>query len=228
MSPKIVDKQKRKREILAAAFELFVEKGYHKTTLGDIARAAGMGQGTLYYYFPAKEQIFWGVYEQLMSDIEAVMLEQITIFQSPQEQLDIMLKLLFQNFPEAGIFDPNRKDALDNDEGLKGMLVGFSRVLMEFWLQAERSGKRDEFYQRIARQQRAMIGRMQELLERVGVAGLLNLDAGSLAHLIMALRDGISFQLRMGIIDKDSEVLTHIRQALFKEFHEDDAKTKTS
>lgn len=216
MSPKIVDKEKRKREILLAAFDLFVQKGYHKTTLGEIARKAGMGQGTLYYYFPAKDELFWGVYEQLMSDIEAWMHEQLSMFKTPSEQLEIVLRLLFEHFPDM--------DAFCFEQGPEqpawtGMLVGFSRVFMEFWLQAERSDKRDDFYARMGRHHEMIRSKLQDLLEKAGCSSLLGLDTKEAAHVLMALHNGIGFQVHMGIVDKQSPLLAHIRHALYEELH---------
>jgi AcrR family transcriptional regulator len=44
-------------QIVAAATRLFAEKGYAHTTMSDIARAAGLQQSSLYYWFRRKEQI---------------------------------------------------------------------------------------------------------------------------------------------------------------------------
>lgn len=53
--------QKRSREterqIVAAASELFVRKGYSNVTMQDIATAAGIGKATLYYHTPSKEDL---------------------------------------------------------------------------------------------------------------------------------------------------------------------------
>lgn len=43
--------------ILKTAARLFTEKGVHGTSLNDIADAACMSKGTLYYHYPAKEQL---------------------------------------------------------------------------------------------------------------------------------------------------------------------------
>lgn len=48
------DKQKA---ILEASYNLFTEKGYHETTIDDIAYAAKVGKGTIYNYFADKEAI---------------------------------------------------------------------------------------------------------------------------------------------------------------------------
>ncbi len=55
-------REKKKAEtrtaITEAAVRLFAEKGYEKTSIEDIARAAGIGKATVYGYFPAKDDIF--------------------------------------------------------------------------------------------------------------------------------------------------------------------------
>lgn len=43
--------------ILETSMQLFMQKGINGTSLGDIAGAAGMSKGTLYYYYPTKEQL---------------------------------------------------------------------------------------------------------------------------------------------------------------------------
>ncbi len=43
--------------ILATAAQLFTRQGIHGTSLGDIAEAAKLSKGTLYYYYPAKEEL---------------------------------------------------------------------------------------------------------------------------------------------------------------------------
>lgn len=47
----------RRREILAAASGLFRAKGLHATGMRDIAAALGMTAGSLYYYFPSKQEL---------------------------------------------------------------------------------------------------------------------------------------------------------------------------
>lgn len=50
--------------ILQAAFKLFIAKGYHGTSMRDIARAAGLAPGSLYNHFEGKEAIFYQVLQQ--------------------------------------------------------------------------------------------------------------------------------------------------------------------
>lgn len=54
-------KEARPAELVAAALELFVEKGYAGTRLEDVATRAGVSKGTLYLYFENKEDLFKAV-----------------------------------------------------------------------------------------------------------------------------------------------------------------------
>jgi AcrR family transcriptional regulator len=52
------EKQRHKEEILNSALSLFSEKGFHNVSMQDIANASEFGTGTLYNFFPSKEQLF--------------------------------------------------------------------------------------------------------------------------------------------------------------------------
>ena len=54
-------KESRPEEIVAAALELFVERGFSATRLDEVARRAGVSKGTLYLYFENKEALFRAV-----------------------------------------------------------------------------------------------------------------------------------------------------------------------
>ncbi len=52
------DKSQRRDEIMAAAKEVFASKGFHATTIADIAKQAGLAYGLIYWYFDSKEELF--------------------------------------------------------------------------------------------------------------------------------------------------------------------------
>ena len=54
-------KESRPLELLAAALDLFVERGYAATRLDDVAARAGVSKGTLYLYFENKQDLFEAV-----------------------------------------------------------------------------------------------------------------------------------------------------------------------
>jgi len=64
-------KDARHGEIVAAALELFVERGYEATKLADVARRAGVTKGTLYLYFDSKEALFKAVVRETIVPVIA-------------------------------------------------------------------------------------------------------------------------------------------------------------
>lgn len=56
----------RPGEIVEAALDLFVEKGFAATRMDEIAKRAGVTKGTVYLYFPSKEDLFRAVVEEMM------------------------------------------------------------------------------------------------------------------------------------------------------------------
>jgi AcrR family transcriptional regulator len=62
-------KDARPQELLAAALDLFVDRGYAATRLEDVARRAGVSKGTLYLYFENKEELFKAVVRQNIVEV---------------------------------------------------------------------------------------------------------------------------------------------------------------
>ena len=67
----------REEQVRAAALRLFKEKGYHATSMRDIASAVGINKGSLYSYIKAKEDLLIPVFEQAMGVLLAE-IEQLT------------------------------------------------------------------------------------------------------------------------------------------------------
>ncbi|ORW40103.1 TetR/AcrR family transcriptional regulator [Mycobacterium paraense] len=52
------DKSQRRDQIMGAAKEAFARKGFHATTIADIAKRAGLAYGSVYWYFDSKDELF--------------------------------------------------------------------------------------------------------------------------------------------------------------------------
>jgi AcrR family transcriptional regulator/predicted DNA-binding transcriptional regulator AlpA len=63
------EEERRREEILQAAFEVFSAQGYHNTTMDDIAEKAGVSKGTCYQYFEGKEEIFVATVERSVENL---------------------------------------------------------------------------------------------------------------------------------------------------------------
>lgn len=59
-------KEERPAEILAAALAEFAEKGFAAARLDDVAKRAGVSKGTLYLYFPNKDELFKAVVRETL------------------------------------------------------------------------------------------------------------------------------------------------------------------
>jgi AcrR family transcriptional regulator len=54
----------RRNEILDIAQEIFIRKGYEKTSVSDVVKTVGIAQGTFYYYFKSKEELLTAILER--------------------------------------------------------------------------------------------------------------------------------------------------------------------
>lgn len=59
--------------LLSAAIDLMSEKGYHRTTVADIVKAAGVAQGTFYLYFGSKKALFIRLMDRFYELLESAL-----------------------------------------------------------------------------------------------------------------------------------------------------------
>lgn len=65
----IKSSDERRKEIIGAARQLFIEKGYDATSTTDIMKAVGIAKGTLYYHFASKEEILDALIASITDDM---------------------------------------------------------------------------------------------------------------------------------------------------------------
>lgn len=87
-----------KERILAAALKIFGEKGYHPTTMAEIAEAANVGKGTLYWYFSSKEDLFSGIIEQLIQTINLKLRSVLEANEHPFPELLLTFTKVFLDY----------------------------------------------------------------------------------------------------------------------------------
>jgi len=83
------DKSQRRDEIMAAAKEVFARKGFHATTIADIAKRAGLAYGLVYWYFDSKDELFhalMAVEESALRNHVAAALAQLSKLGVPAEK----------------------------------------------------------------------------------------------------------------------------------------------
>ncbi len=56
-------------ELSTLAIDLFIERGFEETSVDDVAAAAGIARRTMFRYFPSKNAIPWGDFDQHLADM---------------------------------------------------------------------------------------------------------------------------------------------------------------
>lgn len=101
-------KEARPQELLQAALELFVEKGFAATRSEEVAHRAGVSKGTLYLYYPSKEELFKAVVRHNLTPILGVGGDLVDSFEGPTSELLVRLVERWWDdvghTPAAGIF----------------------------------------------------------------------------------------------------------------------------
>ena len=101
MSPKFVDKDERKKEIALSALDLFASQGIERTSISRIAKAVGIGKGTVYEYFASKEDIVgtaliaW-VENMMGAELEAM----LSSIENPAERLKKSVMMMMETMLE--------------------------------------------------------------------------------------------------------------------------------
>lgn len=83
----MIKEEKIREEIVAAASKLFQQYGWHKTTMEDIAKAAGKGKSTLYYYYTNKDEVFEAVVTKEINEVQAAVMQAVEQVKSAKEKL---------------------------------------------------------------------------------------------------------------------------------------------
>ena len=78
----------RRQAILDAASKLFAQRGYHATSMRDMASAAGMLPGSVYYHFDSKEALLLAVYAEGVRRIAAHVDAAVAKRRAPRARLE--------------------------------------------------------------------------------------------------------------------------------------------
>ncbi len=87
MTPKIVDKEEKKQQILEAAIRVFAKFGLPNTRMLHIAQAAGIGKGTIYEYFRSKEDLFIAAFNAFVKESNTRIEKRVRQIHDPEEKL---------------------------------------------------------------------------------------------------------------------------------------------
>jgi TetR/AcrR family transcriptional regulator, cholesterol catabolism regulator len=100
--------ESRLEEVLRSAANIFFAKGFHATSIEDVARDVGMLKGSLYYYIKSKDDLLFQLLLAGIEDGDAFMASQIDVAGDPVEQLERAIRAqidyIIQNRIPFGLF----------------------------------------------------------------------------------------------------------------------------
>jgi AcrR family transcriptional regulator len=195
--PKVVPeyKEEAKSRILEAANKVFAERGYHESTMDDIAKRLGVSKGAIYLYFSSKEDLFEAMCKT-----------------APQAFKEI----LYSSFGDGA--NPVQSATQFFDKMLK---LSASNPGLSFEILAEAS--RNPSLKRILKQnheeyERVLTGFLAEGRKRKIVGE--NLDIRPLANALIALWNGLETLLVSGLpIDEARQAWLEALKAIFMNQH---------
>lgn len=77
----------REAALLAAATRLFRERGFHATSMQDLAEALAMNRGSLYHYIASKDDLLWTIMNRALDRLDSQVAPELEGPGSPQERL---------------------------------------------------------------------------------------------------------------------------------------------
>lgn len=120
------DKKRRsgdKRErILKAAIKVFAKSGFHATRVSEVAKAAGVADGTIYLYFESKDELLVSLFEDRVGKLLGFMREELPKIDGPPARLRAVIDM------QLGLLEGER----DLAEVITVILRQSSRLMKEF------------------------------------------------------------------------------------------------
>lgn len=81
----------KRHRILRAAIRIFSQRGFFNSKVSDIARAAGVADGTIYLYFKNKDDLLISLFEEKMGEVVAEVREKVSLGDAPMDRLRIFI-----------------------------------------------------------------------------------------------------------------------------------------
>ncbi|HED24691.1 MAG TPA: TetR/AcrR family transcriptional regulator [Firmicutes bacterium] len=135
--------------ILEAAVKTIARRGYHRTRIADIAREAGLADGTLYIYFENKEDILISLFQNLMERFVEELSRELALCRSAENKLDRIIGYHLSTLGERP--DQARVTQIELRQIDQAINQGISKPLMSYFRLIEEvieEGKEQGLYRR--------------------------------------------------------------------------------
>jgi AcrR family transcriptional regulator len=162
-------RQERRLQILQAALAVFSERGFHASNVSDVAAAAGVSQGTIYWYFESKEDLLTAA---VLSYFEEFGHDALACLEGPQTSAG-KLRALGRCMAK-----------------LAGEAEGLFTLFLEYWASSARREETGRLWAGILTEYKDVIVAIIE--EGVQRGEFRPVEAGPLVWAMMAAYDGLA------------------------------------
>ena len=98
--PIVVDKERKREEILEAAMTVFASKGFHRSRMEEVAVEARIGKGTIYEYFDSKRQLLQALHGYMLAKLQEYYTEKLHGIEEPPRVIEGFLAAALASFRE--------------------------------------------------------------------------------------------------------------------------------
>jgi AcrR family transcriptional regulator len=162
-------REERRQQILDAALEVFSRRGYHVTNVSDVAAQAGVSQGTIYWYFDSKDELFQAALLSAFGDLGDEVIGALAEFETATDKL---LSLA------------------DSMEGLADVAEGLFMLFLGYWASSDRDEGSAQIWVDLLKQYKDVL--VEVIDEGIRRGEFKAVDAEALVLALLAAYDGLA------------------------------------
>ena len=162
-------REERRQQILDAALEVFSRTGYHVTNVSDIAAQAGVSQGTIYWYFDSKDELFQAALLSAFGDLGEDVISGLSGCETATEKLISLAKAM---------------------EGLADVAEGLFMLFLGYWASSDREEGSAQIWVDVLTQYKNVV--VEVIEEGIRQGEFKRVDAEGLVWALLAAYDGLA------------------------------------
>jgi len=100
LSPRKINKEEKRREVALSCRELIYEVGMKNLTVAQVAKAAGIGKGTIYEYFENKDDIIFEIINIHIEEHHKKFLKEVEKLKTVREKIELFFEFVLSEDPD--------------------------------------------------------------------------------------------------------------------------------